>query len=95
MWKDFTLSRIDQADWPMAGNESLPMDEVLAEKTLTLRANAQLLKADREAVEMDFGMTDGKVETKVRGILENYLRTRLGLSLKNGERPQVLVELAE
>ena len=71
------------------------IDEVLAEKTLTLRANAQLLKADREAVEMDFGMTDGKVETKVRGILENYLRTRLGLSLKNGERPQVLVELAE
>jgi hypothetical protein len=57
-----------------------------------VRANRSLDKVRRQAVELDYGMTNGVLELKVRKAMEGYLRDRLGLSMTDGSVPVPLLE---
>ncbi len=46
-------------------------------------------------MELDYGMTNGVLELKVRKAMEGYLRDRLGLAMADGTVPVALLECAK
>lgn len=95
-WRDFTLSRFVKSEWPTQPL-SLPGADEAWEKfvTLSLRANQKLSPTARKAVELDYGMINGRLELPVREAMVNYLLTRLNLPLTDGARPFPQLELME
>ena len=92
-WSDFTLSRIEAAEWPVAGPLSEVPDRQRAElMELAVKAAESLNEGARKAVEMDFGMVRGKLAIPTTAAEIDYLRTRLGLPLGDGKKPPQLVE---
>lgn len=95
-WKDFTLSRFAEAEWPVEGEICEAPDEGMAQsKVLSLKAHGELQAARREAVELDYGMREGRVTFTVPNALENYVRERLGLPLADGSFAQPLLQLGD
>ncbi len=91
-WSDFTLARIEAADWPVAGPlTQVPDSARLTPRELTIQAGDTLDAGARKAVEMDFGMVRGKLTIPTTEAEIDYLRARLGLPLHDGERPEPLV----
>lgn len=92
-FQDFTLSRISEIEW---SREHAPVPEPDREweewVILRVRANRGLEKARRQAVEHDYGMTNGILEIKVRKAMQGYLRERLGLPQADGTLPDSLLE---
>lgn len=95
-WRDFTLSRIAEADWPEEEAKP-PLPDIDWDTTVTLRvrANPSLAEAQRRAIELDYGMRNGVLEIPVRRAMENYLRARLRLPLRDGARELPVLELEE
>jgi hypothetical protein len=92
-WKDFNLSRMAEADWPVEGEVSeVPDSDMEKWNVLRLKAHRDLDDAQRKAVELDYGMVNGGVEFTVPEALENYVRKRLGLLLQDGTPARVLLE---
>lgn len=93
---DFRLSRIGEIEW--SRNQAKPPRPDLEWQewvTFRVRPNRRLDKAGRKAVELDYGMTDGVLELKVRKAMEGYLRDRLGLMRADGTAPEALLERAK
>lgn len=63
--------------------------------TLRLRAHRDQGEASRRSVELDYGMTNGVLEIKVRQAQANYLRARLQVPLMDGTTPLPQLELVE
>jgi predicted DNA-binding transcriptional regulator YafY len=96
-YRDFSLCRMSAARWPDEESDPPPAtdDDWNTWVTLTLKAHRGLPAAARSAVELDYGMSRGKILLKVRKAMENYLRHRLGLPLRDGTQPAPRLELAE
>jgi hypothetical protein len=95
-WRDFTLSRFSDSEWPEQ-RPVLPREDPAWDTwvTLRLRAHRGQRESSRRSVELDYGMTDGVLEVKVREAQANYLRSRLHLLLMDGSKPDPQLELDE
>lgn len=77
-FRDFVLSRIEEADWPGAAfTPPLPDDAWERFAVLRLRANRELDEDGRKAIERDYGMVDGKLEIRVRVAMREYFLAHL------------------
>lgn len=96
-FRDFSLCRISEADWPEEESEAPPEKDKSWETwvTLRLKPNRHLPETTRAAVELDYGMQSGVITVRVREAMENYLRHRLGVPLRDGTRPEPRLEIAE
>ncbi|MGI8603070.1 MAG: WYL domain-containing protein [Verrucomicrobiales bacterium] len=93
-FRDFTLSRTSDAEWPVDAEPLKARDKAwLEEVTLVLKATATLDETQRRAIEIDYGMRRGVLRITVRRALENYLRDRLHLPLSDGSIPKRSLEL--
>jgi predicted DNA-binding transcriptional regulator YafY len=93
-FRDFTLSRMSDADWPEEGAKVRFRDSSWREEvTLELRPARALGEIQKRAIEMDYGMRRGVLRITVRKALEGYLRDRLHLPLRDGTRPKPLLEV--
>ena len=77
-FRDFVLSRIEEADWPA---EDFTPPEVDGDwesvETIVLRANHHLDEAQRLTIERDYGMVEGKLEIRVRRAMREYVLAHL------------------
>lgn len=95
-FQDFALNRISEVEWSRETAQLPQPDRDWDEwVTLRVRANRSLDKARRQAVEFDYGMTNGVLELKVRKAMQDYLRERLGLPLVDGTEAGSLLECAK
>ncbi len=96
-FRDFSLCRMADAEWPEEEPAAPPKPDTDWETwtTLTLRPHRALSSNSRDAVELDYGMKKGVITVRVRLAMENYLRARLRLPLRNGSEPEPRLELAE
>lgn len=92
-FRDFVLSRIEEAEWPIDDFEP-PVADVdwTRQETVVVTANPALDEAQRKSIERDYGMRGGKLAIKVRGAMRDYLLAHLRLNAK-GDRPQQLALL--
>jgi hypothetical protein len=92
-FQDFTLGRISEIEWSRE-TAQLPQPDLEWQQfvTVKVRANRNLDRLQRQVVEMDYGMTNGVLELRVRKAMENYLRERLGLPLTDGSVTGSLLE---
>jgi hypothetical protein len=95
-WRDFTMSRFVESEWPEQ-RPAPPRTDAAWDTwvTLRLRAHRGQGEASRRAVELDYGMTNGVLEIKVRQAQANYLRARLQVPLMDGTAPLPQLELVE
>jgi hypothetical protein len=97
-YRDFVLSRIEDADWPDAKFEDAPPDEEwLREETLVLVPHSELDEQQRKTIERDYGMRGGKLTVKVRAAMRGYLLSTLCIPIDLQGNVQALkhLELAE
>jgi hypothetical protein len=89
-FKDFVLSRI--ADTKQSRpSQSQPADDVAWHQLvdLDIGPHPDLSAGQRRAIELDYGMTDGRVQIPVRRALLYYALKRLGLdTAPSARRPQ-------
>lgn len=87
--RDFVLSRIRQAEWPVAGTgAAIPADvDWESWEELTLVANPELPEDLRKAVESDFGMRAGRLRLPVRRAMKAYTLDHLRLRTRGGKGP--------
>lgn len=92
-YQDFCLSRIAEIEWTR-DHMDLPHPDLDWNNVITLkvRPHDSLDPLARKEVELDYGMTNGVLEIKVRKSMEGYLRSRLGLPLAEGARSVALLE---
>jgi WYL domain len=93
-WRDFVLSRMREADMPVACVEEPPVD-VAWEKMveIVVQPHGELDAEKREGVRHDFAMVDGQLRLQVREALEVYVRAHLGLKSVLGEEVRLLEEM--
>jgi hypothetical protein len=86
-FRDFVLSRIDEADWP-GGEFSPPVADEAWEReaTLVFEANRELEEDARRAIELDYGMKDGRLELRVREAMVEYCLAQLRIPETAGAR---------
>ncbi len=89
-YRDFTLGRIAEADWPVTG-EALPSVDVQwdAMSLLTVRPAASLSEEQKAAVMMEYGMKDGMLRLSVREAMRLYVERQLGLAPEDGLPPRL------
>jgi hypothetical protein len=84
-FQDFSLNRILEIEW---SKQYAPIPESDTEweewTTLRLRANRGLSRPERQSVELDYGMTTGVLEIRVRKAMLGYQLDRLGLTNGGG-----------
>ena len=92
-YKDFALCRIAEIEWTR-DLMALPRPDEEWESfvTLKVRPHRSLAALQKQAVEMNFGMTGGSLKIKVRKAMEGYLRERLGLPREAGGESIQLLE---
>lgn len=84
-YRDFTLGRIADADWPVEGGSALPPDAAWENfVTLRVRPAANLSEEQRAAVIQEYGMTDGILTLRVREAMRQYVERQLGLEPSDG-----------
>ena len=78
----------------MAGQEAMPVDKEWEEMvTLKLRPASGLDAAQRAAIAQDYGIAaNGVLTISVRKAMENYVRARLHIALKDGTGAQGQLE---
>jgi len=92
-FRDFTLSRIAEAEWSREQAEQPMVDQAWQEwVTLKVRPHHELSEDQRKAVERDYAMRNGVLKLKVRKAMEGYLRDRLGLAMADGKPALRLLE---
>jgi predicted DNA-binding transcriptional regulator YafY len=88
-FQDFSLNRMLEIEW---SKQHAPIPEPDTEweewTTLRLRANRGLSRPERQAVELDYGMTTGVLKIRVRKAMLGYQLDRLGLA--SAERTPLL-----
>ena len=93
-FRDFVLSRIEEAEWP---GEAFQADEADAawerRVTVKLRPNRDLSAEQKRAIERDYGMIDGTLELQVREAMRGYVLAHLGIP--NEQELPTALELAE
>ncbi|MCF7731822.1 MAG: WYL domain-containing protein [Akkermansiaceae bacterium] len=92
-YSDFALGRIAEIEWTrdlMALPR--PDEEWDSFVTLKVRPHRSLGALQKQAVELDYGMTGGSLKIKVRKAMEGYLRAQLGLPLDGGDESKQLLE---
>jgi hypothetical protein len=96
-WRDFVLSRMRDADMPVACAVEIPEDEAWERMVeIVVRPHGGLTHEKQEGVEGDFGMKNGLLRLHVRAALEEYVRAHLGLKLANGiNLPPLLEEVSD
>lgn len=88
MWKDFSLARIQgtRAARPHALDPAMDRDWRESIE-ITVVADPSLSAAQRRAVELEYGMRDGKLKIPVRRAFLVYALRRLGLDIPEEARP--------
>ncbi|WP_425619074.1 helix-turn-helix transcriptional regulator [Anatilimnocola sp. NA78] len=91
---DFVLGRIQSVNDSAKPSEIDPASDMAwaREITLRLQPNPELKGGKRRVVELDFGMTDGVVEMKVRLCLAFYLERQFNLD-RGLDHPESLRQL--
>ncbi len=94
VFKDFVLSRIEEAEWPGEPFKP-PVDDEAWQRfvEVELVPNRSLDKAQRQAIERDYGMKGGRLTLKVREAMLEYCLAHLRVRGVN-DRPEHL-ELAD
>lgn len=92
-YRDFPLTRIAEIEWTR-DHMDLPRtdEEWNAIVTLKIRPHRNLSALQKQAVELEYGMSGGLLKIKVRKAMEEYLRDRLGLPVEGSESPAQLFE---
>ena len=84
-FRDFSLNRILEIEWSKQYAPSPEPDTEWEEwTTLRLRANRGLSRPERQAVELDYGMTTGVLKIRVRKAMLGCQLARLGLANAGG-----------
>lgn len=92
-FRDFVLSRIENAEWPGEPFTPPARDEAWERVvTVVLRANSELGEPQRRTIERDYGMKAGKLEVTMREAMRDYCLAHLRVAMED-ERPRHL-ELA-
>ena len=79
-FKDFVLGRLSEPELANVARSRPEDDEAWRQVVeLLIIAHPKLPPAAREAIEMDYGMTDGKLRLTCRRALTWYIKRRLGL----------------
>ncbi len=77
-YRDFVLSRIEQADWPGAVHEAaIPDRDWEQYEELVLRPHSCLDEVQQRAIARDYGMREGRLCLKVRRAMKEYLLAHL------------------
>lgn len=81
-YRDFVLSRIREADWPVdPGTADRPVDEAWETiEELVLIPNPALPPARAAAIAVDYGAEDGRIRLRVRRALLGYTLRHLGIA---------------
>lgn len=79
-FKDFVIGRMSEAVVGATVAAEVDRDTEWSRKlTLTIAPHPELGPAGRQAIEMDYGMTDGQLRLECRAAVLWYVRRRLGL----------------
>lgn len=93
-YRDFVLSRIEEAEWPVEEFEPPVEDADWARyETVVLTANPALDEKQRKCIERDYGMRGGKLSLSVRAAMREYLLANLRIPVLDDQgkpRPQHL-----
>ena len=92
-YRDFVLSRIEEADWPFDHEAGPPPADAEWERRvpLVLRANRGLDDEQRKSIERDYGMKRGKLTIQVREAMREYYLAQLRIpDSGTGSRPRHL-----
>lgn len=92
-YRDFVLSRMKDAKWPVPFRKELPRDEAWEHiDTLELRPNRDLPKKMQQTLELDYGIEPGgSLSIEVRQAMKGYLMAHLRV-VNEGERFFEMVE---
>jgi len=84
-YRDFTLGRIAESEWPADG-EPPPVADAAWEEIISLavRPAAALSAERRAAVAQEYGMTGGILTLRVRAAMRQYVERQLGLEPQDG-----------
>ena len=94
-FRDFVIGRFQSVGKPQPCVKSDVVDaDWLEVETLEFQANPSLSKSRRTALEMDYGMEQGRLELSVRRAMQLYTLRRLGF-VKKTMKPPMLNELKE
>jgi WYL domain len=84
-WLDFVPGRMSAAEWPTEAQDEVPSDEDWQVwETIRLRVNPALGDQAREALKMDYGLTDDVLEMTVRRAMKSYMMAEMFVT-KDGE----------
>jgi len=93
-WRDFVLSRMRDAEMPMACSEVPPVDEAWEKMVeIVVQPHSELTTEQQDGVAHDFAMKKGKLRLQVRAALEVYVRAHLGLKTVEGDALPLLEEV--
>lgn len=96
VFKDFVVGRMDRVGKAQPCGFTDRVDTAWTDRIdLVLRPNPELPEVQRQALEMDYGMTEGKLVLSVRRAMEIYVRRRLGFIQPLDAPLPVLNELRE
>lgn len=77
-YRDFVVSRMESADWPTAKFPPPQPDEQWnTMERVVVRPHGSLSKAQKKAIEYDYGMTRARLEISVRSAMKEYLLAHL------------------
>ena len=80
-YRDFVLGRMEEARWPEAVAEPLPVRDVAWDTyvTVEVRPHAALGEEEQLVIAQEFRMQKRRLRIKVRRAMVQYLETALGL----------------
>ena len=85
-FRDFVLGRMEEARWPVALAEPLPLRDVAWDTyvTVEVRPHADLAEEEQIVIANEFRMERRRLKLRVRRAMVQYLETALGLTPANG-----------
>ena len=86
-YRDFVLGRMEEARWPEAMEEPLPVRDEAWETyvTLEVRPHSSLGEEEQLAIAQEFRMERRRLRVKVRKAMVQYLETAMGLTPADGK----------
>lgn len=90
-FRDFVLTRMSGAKWPSEVFVTPSVDEAWERMvTLEFEANRELSAEAREAIELDYGMKNGRLKISVREAMVEYQLAQMRIPVSSGARPRHL-----
>ena len=91
-WRDFVPGRMSEAKWPQETVGELPADQAWEKiETVRLQINPELGPEKREALRIDYGLTEDVLEVRVREAMKPYVLANLYLDEGNRKLPRHFV----